>query len=1230
MELDLEGKHKSRAYPLLASLVTPRPLAWVTTLGPSPNWYSRTRDRFEMIRQRSFPHRNAPSGSWLHAPALLFLFLAGAIAHDASAAVTNGAVLVARQGPVEFSTNGIAAWNQPTNDQQLIVRDRLRTLALGQAAVRMQDLSIVRLSEWTLLEILPPRETATNAGFSLKSGAAYFFHRNEPRQIRIETPAVRAGIDGTEFHLLVEGDGRTVLTLIDGQVTMSNASGTLALVSGEQGVAAVGQAPVKTAILDTRNIIQWCLYYPGVLDPDELGFTGAEAGALANSLAAYRSGDLLLALAAYPAPRLAQPRSVPEQMFYLGLTLSSGRVTNYTGLVTSLASASANPLSSALRSLVAAVNGETNYVPVAPATASQFLGRSYYYQSRYRLSEALENARAAVKRAPEFGFGWERVAELEFSLGHAARAEVALNRSLELASRNAQAWALKGFLLLGRDRVDEAWNAFESALEIDARLGNAWLGRGLCQLRRGHADAGLADVEKAAVMEPNRWLFRSYLGKTFSLAAELNKSQRPRLLRLAEDELELAKRQDPLDPTPWLYSALLREQQNRNIEAVRDLERSVALNDNRQVFRSRLLLDEDRSVRGANLARIYERAGLPELSVQEAARAVTADYGNYSPHRFLADSFNALRDPKRVSLRYEEVWSSEQLLANLLTSGGGGSLSRFVSQQEYSTQFKETGTGLFSATEYGSAGDWREQTSHFGTFDRFSYALDIEYQHLNGDQPNGKLDRFEWFTQSKLKLGPDDSFFVQTKYQDLTSGDVSQHYDPNDARRHLRFSEVQDPLLFAGYQHQWTEGVQTLFLGGRLVNDLRYRDRSLPNYVFTRDTPGAPVTDVAQTRYDLNYENRFEIYSAELSQIAKVGPQTLVLGARYQSGWFETVNRIPSISGGGAAFVAPPSGEQDSDMERISAYLYDTVEVLPRFYLTAGVAYDRLVFPEDVRNTPVSVKETERDQVSPKAALQWTPASGLTLRGIYARSLNGVSFEDSVRLEPAQLGGFVQSFRNLIPESLVGSLSGARHDTAGAALDWSFLPGSYLGVQGEWLEADITRRIGVFDFTITPERIAAATTPERLDYRERSIATVLIHHLSTEWSFGARHKFTYSELDRKLKAIPVAVYSGAHSSEEAALHQVDLFLQYEHPSGFYGQCKSRWYFQRNIGYAPSRPEENFWQVDLFAGCRFWRQRMDATVGVLNVAGQDYRLNPLTPYVDLPREREFVARLRINF
>lgn len=34
MELDFEGRHAERAYPILASLVTPRPIALVTTLSP--------------------------------------------------------------------------------------------------------------------------------------------------------------------------------------------------------------------------------------------------------------------------------------------------------------------------------------------------------------------------------------------------------------------------------------------------------------------------------------------------------------------------------------------------------------------------------------------------------------------------------------------------------------------------------------------------------------------------------------------------------------------------------------------------------------------------------------------------------------------------------------------------------------------------------------------------------------------------------------------------------------------------------------------------------------------------------------------------------------------------------------------------------------------------------------------------------------------------------------------
>src|SRR5205814_729886 len=82
--------------------------------------------------------------------------------------------------------------------------------------------------------------------------------------------------------------------------------------------------------------------------------------------------------------------------------------------------------------------------------------------------------------------------------------------------------------------------------------------------------------------------------------------------------------------------------------------------------RSRFLLDQDRAVRSANLAAIYQADGMEDVSVREAARGVDSDYATASSHLFLANSYNALRDPKRINLRYETPWFNELLLANLL------------------------------------------------------------------------------------------------------------------------------------------------------------------------------------------------------------------------------------------------------------------------------------------------------------------------------------------------------------------------------------------------------------------------------------------------------------------------------------------------------------------------------------------------------------------------------------
>src|SRR6185369_15490569 len=164
---------------------------------------------------------------------------------------------------------------------------------------------------------------------------------------------------------------------------------------------------------------------------------------------------------------------------------------------------------------------------------------------------------------PNFGFAWARVAELEFSFGRGRAASAALEKALALSPRNAQAIALKGFLLCAENRIPDALRAFDEAIAADSALANAWLGRGLCRIRQGHAREGREDLQVAAALEPQRAVLRTYLGKAFSNVGDDTR---------AVKELALARSLDPNDPTAWLYSALLNQQRSRINEAVDDLE----------------------------------------------------------------------------------------------------------------------------------------------------------------------------------------------------------------------------------------------------------------------------------------------------------------------------------------------------------------------------------------------------------------------------------------------------------------------------------------------------------------------------------------------------------------------------------------------------------------------------------------------------------------------------------
>jgi hypothetical protein len=102
------------------------------------------------------------------------------------------------------------------------------------------------------------------------------------------------------------------------------------------------------------------------------------------------------------------------------------------------------------------------------------------------------------------------------------------------------------------------------------------------------------------------------------------------------------------------------------------------------------------------------------------------------------------------------------------------------------------------------------------------------------------------------------------------------------------------------------------------------------------------------------------------------------------------------------------------------------------------------------------------------------------------------------------------------------------------------------------------------------------------------------------------------------------------SNDAALLHRVDVFGDYNDPSGFFAQAQAHWYVQDNRRDSAGLADTDFWHFDVFAGWRLWQRRVEARAGILNLANQDYRLNPLNLAPELPRRRTFTASLRFNF
>ena len=136
--------------------------------------------------------------------------------------------------------------------------------------------------------------------------------------------------------------------------------------------------------------------------------------------------------------------------------------------------------------------------------------------------------------------------------------------------------------------------------------------------------------------------------------------------------------------------------------------------------------------------------------------------------------------------------------------------------------------------------------------------------------------------------------------------------------------------------------------------------------------------------------------------------------------------------------------------------------------------------------------------------------------------------------------------------------------------------------------------------------------------------------LGNRWSVGLGYHWTEVDLDSRVQGLPVSLGNTLDTFEESILHQATLSGRFYLECGFFAQANATWTRQASHGYRPSMPGEDFWQLDVYAGHRFWQRRAEVRVGVLNLTDDDYRLNPLTVHEEYVRARTFYTSLRLYF
>jgi len=1142
--------------------------------------------------------------------------------------------LYSTEGKVEARKVSSTDWRSIEKDYQFGAGDAIRTGDASRAAIVNADGMMVRLSSNALLEF-----KAVDAGVQVDAGDAHFLSRDPHKAPDVTTSIVSGSIRGTEFAISVRPQVVS-FSVIQGQVDLKNEKGNVHLESGEQGVTEKGKAPVKRIMVRPFDAVQWALRYPAIvsvasyedhfshLSTDVVdGFRALKNGdyAEADNHFAGRSdpallGKLLVSWARDGAIKASQraaqysgPKSPAYNIFEAGLALETGEVERATAIHSGLRGAKLpadlQALLNAQRAVLAIVNNKREEARElldagrreAPNTIELLYAESLLNQAYGDIDGASVTIGQALERDPNNPRLLARAAELAFAHGEAVDAEKLAEASLQFDSENVDARTVLGFIYLARAKIAEAHRAFDQALASNDAFAPARLGLGITTIREGQLAEGRTEIQKAVHLEPTTALFRSYLAKAFFEQAREDQ---------ASEELKISKQLDEKDPTPYLYEAFNNLAMFRPVDALGSAEDSIERNENRAVYRSRLLLDQDQATRSAGIGRVFAALDFVQPARIEALKSLSEDPTNYSAHLLLKDS---LLGPDSDSAAIVE-----DVTATLLSPSTASSLlpvaSSSASLNEYTT--------LFEQGQSRSLVDLNTQTKdrllesslvHFGGGKDYSYLLRYGSSYADGYRDND----FQHFHSGRIltaaDLTADDKVLVEAIGTTSETGDVSigLHPDENDSGLESDFDDVTARV---GYRHTFGPGSQFLsqaaYINSRFVaSDSTARrpfDVSLvengQEFNFLNDS--ANFDSVSRTRTEGLRSDAQWLWNSEFLSVAS-GAALVSFNELDVNTSFADVDDIDFLQE-----ISLPS-RSSIDARAYRAYSYLTAKPTTWIRVTGGANYSTI--DQSPRTfEPFVDRDREDSEWSPRLGIMMYPTSTLTLRAAYFEQLGTASTRDLETLEPSQVSGL---------QTVYDDNLGAQSENWGMGVDWKMRKSTYVGTEFlhrrirtpmndaiDLITLDTSGEV-TYDI-VTQDNTEMATEQHVVSYLNQVITRELVGSIEHDWSYTDDELYDYQIRTNRLR----------------------MGLNYFHPSGLFLFGSTTWRDQNreNVGDEGDPSEADFWIVSGGVGWQLPHRHGAVQLAVRNVFDNGFKYEPTTFDDRLAPGADVSLRVNLNF